>query len=29
MYMLNRVGDSTPLCGTPVLMIFAFDLVLL
>ena len=29
MYMLNRVGDSPPPCRTPVLMLFAFDLVLL
>ena len=29
MYMLNRVGDSTPPCGMPLLMSLAFDPVLL
>jgi len=28
-YMLNSVGDRTPPCGTPVLKIFCFELVLL
>ena len=27
--MLNSVGDRTPPCGTPVLNVFLFDLVLL
>ena len=29
MYMLKRVGDSTPPCGTPVLVLRSVDLVLL
>ena len=28
-YMLNRVGESTPPCGTPVLNVLRFDFVLL
>ena len=28
-YILNSVGESTPLCGTPVFIVACFDIVLL